>query len=74
MTINVGVIGASGIGKNHALTVSKFPGRSKLAAIADSDAERLRILTENFEVRAYESAEDLIAGSCDRLRYNLIAP
>ena len=61
MTINVGVIGASGIGKNHALTVSKFPGRAKLAVIADSDAERLRILTKNFEVRAYKSAEDLIA-------------
>lgn len=61
MTINVGVIGASGIAKNHAKTILSFPDRAKLIAIADLDEERLGKLNQDLGVTAYKSADDLIA-------------
>jgi predicted dehydrogenase len=66
MTVNIGIIGASGIAKNHANTVLSFPGRARLVAIADLDAERLGKLAEGLNVKSYHSAERLIAdGSVD---------
>lgn len=61
--IRVGIIGCGGIALAHARAMAEFPSRVTLVAVADVDPRRLKLFAEQYGVRTYDCAEDLLARS-----------
>ena len=60
-TINVGIVGAGAIAVDHANGVKAYPG-ARVAAIADSSAERCRAMADKFQIpKIYTDLRKLIA-------------
>jgi predicted dehydrogenase len=62
--LRVGLAGAGNIAVQHARGWSTYPARAKIAAIADVDPNRTKLLNDDFaagEAKTYESTEALIA-------------
>ena len=58
--IRIGIIGCGGISRTHAVSVAAFPSRATVVAAADTDAARRTAFAQEFGVRPYACAEDLL--------------
>lgn len=62
--MNIGIVGAGGIGARHAQAYAKHP-KSRVAAVCDVDAARATRLADAHGARAFASIADMLAAGID---------
>ena len=62
--MNIGIVGAGGIGTRHAQAYAKHP-KSRVAAVCDVDAERAARLAGAYGARAFTSIADMLSGGVE---------